>query len=165
MFRSTHHTATARMSAVATVIAAVALVAAPASQAADYRSPDARAQATVTPVNSPIDLRSPDARAQATVTPVNSPTDLRSPDARDSQHVGSEFASPPVDLRSPDARDATHVGTHFASPESPNSFDFGEGALIAGSTLALLLIVLGGWLVARRHSSTIRDAHGPVVSG
>jgi hypothetical protein len=144
MFRSTHHAATARMRAVATVIATVALAAAPATQAADYRSPDAR--------------------AQAAVTPVNSPTDLRSPDARDSQHVGSEFASPPVDLRSPDARDATHVGTQFASPESPNTFDFGEGALIAGGTLALLLIALGGWLVARRHSSTIRDAHGPVVS-
>jgi hypothetical protein len=83
--------------------------------------------------------------------------DLRSPDTRDAATRGAGVTAPRQDLRSPDARDAaTHPRSTLIQPEpivrvvktTSDDFEWGDAAIGASGTLALMLVLAGaaaGW--------------------
>jgi hypothetical protein len=106
----------------------------------------------------PADLRTPD-----TVTPVTqvAPPDLRSPDAVDAATPAVQAPAaqaPSVDLRSPDAVDAANPAVQVVQTGGSSSgFDWGDAGIGAGGLAAVLLLVLGGTLIATRHRHAVKD--------
>jgi hypothetical protein len=118
--------------AIAVVLAASAVAAAPAAAQQDLRSPDHQG----TSVATVQDLRSPDARDAVGVPP--SPTqrgfrDLVSPDARDS------------------AREFVTLPAPSPSPAEGRGFQWDDAGIGAGVVAALLAAGLAGVTLRRRH--------------
>jgi len=111
-------------------LVATAAIAAPAAASQDLRSPDTRDR-IAPPASSKIDLRSPDA-----VEP---------------------FRAPGVDLRSPDAADPhSGVPVKVVAPAPvvrrvDSGFDWGDAGIGAAILFALVLLVMGGSAITRRH--------------
>lgn len=120
--------------------------------AQDLRTPDTREgtsdAATVTVTQD--DLRTPDARDVTPAAATVGQGDLRTPDARDAATV----AYTPTDVRSPDSRDVTEgpvtsTPTVVVTPEA-DEFDWGDAAIGAGVTLAVLMLLGGATYLSRR---------------
>lgn len=101
------------------------------------------------------DLRSPDTRDLArSAQPVAPAVDLRSPDSRDAHRTAPTAATPVViDRRSPDVVDlgfarvvAREPVVSISSPQ--RGFDWGDAGIGAGGAIAVVLLGLGGALMA-----------------
>ena len=112
-------------------LAATAAIAAPAAASQDLRSPDSR-DLIAQPASNKVDLRSPDA-----VEPFRGPgVDLRSPDAAD------PYSSVPVKVVAP-APVVRRVDS---------GFDWGDAGIGAGIVFALVMLIMGGSAITRRHN-------------
>jgi hypothetical protein len=110
------------------------------------------------------DLRSPDtsdlARSAQSATPA---TDLRSPDSRDAHRTApAAVTAVVIDRRSPDVVDlgsARVVGREpVVSISSPQrGFDWGDAGIGAGGAIAVVLLGMGGALMATHRRRAIKS--------
>jgi hypothetical protein len=114
----------------------------------------------------PADLRAPDNQTAAPAVTQVAPTDLRSPDTQDLTRAAPATPIPKVDLRSPDAVDAANPAVQVVqSGGSSSGFDWGDAGIGAGGLAAVVLLVLGGTMMATRRRHSVKTPPAAPLAG
>jgi len=112
--------------------------------------------AVLAPATSAADMRSPDTRdAALAAEPSSTLSDLRSPDTRDTSR-GTQPVATVVDLRSPDSRDAVRgyrpgPAIEVVRAVGPSGFDWRDAGIGALAAFAIALVAVGTMLAGLRH--------------